>query len=100
MFTLTNDEKLLTFIVEREKSQFGDGSRVLFWIDKEQHVLQRGRQEAIPISMIDGFGAAAGRLFCRMGGTDITLHQDETADPEALKQAAADLAAFCGVEIV
>jgi len=97
MFTLSSDENLLTFTLQRERSQFGDGSRVLFWIDKEQHVLQRGRQEAIPIGMIDGFGAEDGRLFCRMGDTEITLHLDESTDAEALKQAAADLAAFCDV---
>jgi hypothetical protein len=100
MFTISHDEKLLVFTLERGKVQFGEGTRVLFWIDKEQMVLQRGRQEAIPIALIDGFGAEEGRLFCRLGETDIALYEDAMIDAERLREAAGKLAGFCGVAVV
>ena len=103
MFTLSRDDKLLSFTLERESFSFGEGTRVLFWIDLEQRALQRGRQEAIPVDTIDGFGvdsegAEEARLFCRIGSSDITLHRDK--DEDGLRKAAAELAEFCGVETV
>jgi hypothetical protein len=100
MFTISSDEKLLTFTLERVGVQFGDGTRVLFWIDREQQALQRGRQEAIALSLIDGFGATDGRLFCRLGETNITLHSDPTVDLERLREAASTIAEFCAVPLV
>ena len=103
MFTVSKDDKLLSFTLERDSFSFGEGTRVLFWIDLEQRALQRGRQEAIPVDTIDGFGVeSAGpeeaKLFCRIGSSEITLHRDN--DLEGLKRAAAELAEFCGVETV
>jgi hypothetical protein len=103
MFTISKDENLLTFTLEREKSRFGEGTRVLFWVDLHQRALQRGRQEALPIDSIEGFGVSQSgdlnQLICRVGSVDITLHSGDEGQDEFIR-AAGILAEFCGADLL
>ena len=107
MFSLRKNKDLLTFAVERPGARFGEGSRILFWVDRERGVLQRGRQESIPLATIGGFGVDAGTdgpaLTCRLGEEVLTLYagkEAEEGEAERLRGAARELAVFCGVEIL
>ncbi len=101
MFSIGKDENLLTFSIEREEPRFGEGTRFLFWIDLGQQVLQRGRQESIPIGSIDSFGTdeEGKKLFCRLGRNKMILFAGENVDPDKLRAAAVEIAEFCGVEV-
>jgi len=98
MFTLKSDERLLSFTVERAGARVGDGTRTLFWIDREQGVLQRGRQEQIPLGAVSGFRADGDRLICYLGGEAMTLYSGEAGEAGRLAAAAAELAEYCGIE--
>jgi len=103
MFSLRKDDDLLTFSVERPGVRFGEGSRILFLVDRERGVLQRGRQESIPLATIGGFGVDGPALTCRLGEEVMTLYTGEageSGDIERLREAARELAAFCGVEVL
>lgn len=102
MFSLRKDDDLLTFSVERPGARFGEGSRIMFWVDRERGVLQRGRQESIPLKTIGGFcvDAHGPALTCRLGEEVMKLYTGESGDVERLREAARELAAFCGVEVL
>ena len=85
--------------------RFGEGSRILFLVDRERGVLQRGRQESIPLKTIGVFDVDADgtALTCRLGEEVMTLYTGEageSGDIERLREAARELAAFCGVEVL
>ncbi len=86
----------------RKGVRFGEGTRIVFWIDRSQQILQRGRQESIPIDSIDGFGVdpEGRRLFCRMGPNEMILFDSEEPDRDNLQAAAYELANFCGVPLL
>lgn len=100
MFEIKQNEKLLSFSVSRENIRFGDGVRILFWIDKELGVLQRGRQEYIPIDSIDGFHLSdeGCTLCCTLGKTDIPLYEGDEKERSRLETAVGDLMCYCGLK--
>ncbi len=83
MFTITQDEKLLAFTEIKDSTSFGDSDRVLFWIDMEIGMLQRGRQEMIPFASIDRFRLKGSSLIADLGHHEMTLY---TASANELKQ--------------
>ena len=99
VFVISRNDYLLTFTVERDTVQFGEGSRILFWIDLNQKVLQRGRQEAIPLDLIEGFSADAENrgLLCSLGEQQIILFTVEESETDRLQHAADELNDFCGL---
>ena len=102
MFRVGKSEEIMTFTVFRERRRLGDGSRILFWIDRDQRVLQRGRQEQIPLESVSGFGVSRDRavLFCRLGETDVPLFETVNNDLDKLRGAAKELSEFCGVSVI
>ena len=99
MFRLLKDDQQLSFTVEREDAKFGDGSRVLFWIDMELRMLQRGRQEYIPIDSVDAFVVSgSGELMARMGSEEMVLYDGSPEQGEELNAAADELNQWCGLQ--
>ena len=75
MFEIAQDNKLLSFREIKESTQFGDDDRILFWVDLEYGILQRGRQEMIPISTINSFMVKDGKLIANLGHYEMTLYE-------------------------
>jgi hypothetical protein len=85
MFEISQDSKLLSFREIKDSTQFGDDDRVLFWIDLEVGMLQRGRQEMIPLSTVDSFIVKEGKLIANLGHHEMPLYEpanDEIAELE------------------
>lgn len=99
MFSISKDDELLTFTVSKEQVKFGDGTRILFWIDRNRGIMQRGRQEQIPLETISGFDidGETPSLICRLGDSVMSLYQGNSSERDALRRAAKDLAEYCGV---
>lgn len=99
MFKLLKDDQHLSFTVERGDSQFGEGHRVLFWIDKELQMLQRGRQEYIPIDTIEEFFVAddGAGLYARFGDTTMLLYESAGNEESRLQEAAEELNEYCSL---
>lgn len=99
MFRLLKDDIHLSFTIERDEIRFGDGSRVVFWIDREQGGLQRGRQEFIPIDSITRFELDEGArtLICRLGTAAMVLHEGSIDEIDDLRLAVRELNHFCGI---
>lgn len=97
MFEIKHDEKLLSFSISRENIRFGDGNRILFWIDRELGVLQRGRQEFIPIDSIDRFHLSEKdcTLYCVLGKSNIPLYESDEEERSRLEEAIEDLMRYC-----
>lgn len=99
MFRVLKDDRQLSFTVERKEAKFGDGSRVLFWIDMELGMLQRGRQEYIPLDSVDAFVVSAdGMLNARLGSADMLLFDGRSEESEKLRAAADELNRWCGLK--
>ena len=99
MFKLAKNDMQLSFTVEREISQFGDGTRVLFWIDRDLEVLQRGRQEYIPIASIVCFrlGNNGHHLVARLGSNEMLLYEGTAEEIDELREAVVKLNEYCGL---
>ena len=91
-------EHLLKFLLKETATRGNyDGTRVVFWIDKELGVLQRGRQEFIPIDIIDNFSLSDNgcTLVCNLGNVAMPLYHGEKSERESLKIAVKDLKEYC-----
>jgi hypothetical protein len=99
MFRLRKNETQLSFTHEKEEVLFGDGTRIMFWIDLELRVLQRGRQEYIPIDSISEFGVGEdGRsLVAHFDSNPMTLYEGTAEEGDKLRAAAGELNDFCGI---
>lgn len=100
MFEIKHNEKLLSFSIGRKNVRFGDGNRILFWIDRELGVLQRGRQEYIPLDSIDSFHLSEDgcTLCCALGKTVIPLYEGDEVERSRLEAAIGDLMQYCGLK--
>jgi hypothetical protein len=100
VFKLEKNEKQLSFSSEKENSLFGDGSRILFWIDLEMQVLQRGRQEYIPLDTISGFMVSedGNNLCCNLNGSQMLLYQGSEGESNQIREAVQVLNEYCSFD--
>ena len=75
MFKIEKNEKQLSFSLEKENSLFGDGSKIIFWVDLELQGMQRGRQEFIPLSTISRFTLNGNSISCDLNGSEMKLYE-------------------------
>ena len=99
MFKIEKNDKQLSFSSEKENSLFGDGSRILFWIDLETGGLQRGRQEFIPLDTISRFTLSeeGQTLCCDLSGAEMKLYKGVEGEEDFLAEAVAILNNYCGI---
>lgn len=100
MFKIEKNDEHLSFNVEKADSVFGDGTRILFWVDLKMGALQRGRQEFIPLSTISSFQVSndGNDLLCDLESAEMTLYQGSHDEKNQIAEAVKMLNDYCGID--
>lgn len=98
VFKIEKNDRHLSFNIEKDNSLFGDGTKIVFWIDLETAGLQRGRQEHIPLSSISFFKSSDDglNLVCDLNKAEMNLYQGIAGEENQIADAVKILNEFCG----